>query len=335
MSKYHRSPILTVALVALVLSSVGFGPREAHAQYVAQAPDTVLISNSLASVTRREYDGELLKLPADMREGFANNPKRVNDLLVRMLVQKSLATQARTAKLDAVPDNAARIALEVDRLLAGLQIESVDQASGKEFDADVARYETRARETYLVNKAAYTEPAQISASHILFDTTKKNTSAEARRKAEEVRAKLVAGADFATLAKELSDDPASGQVGGQLGWFAEKQMDTAFAAAALALQKPGDLSQPVESVYGWHIIRLEGKRPGRVQAYDEAKPKILAELKRRHIEQSREAAIAAIRTDPKTELNQQAFDALIPKIDPEAIRRATEAAKRLSPAPAK
>src|SRR6478752_5385040 len=108
MSNYRISPVLAVALVALALSPFG----EARAQYVAQAPDTVLISNSFATVTRREYDGELLKLPADIRDGFANSPKRVTDLLVRMLVQKSLATQARAAKLDTTPDNAARIALE-------------------------------------------------------------------------------------------------------------------------------------------------------------------------------------------------------------------------------
>lgn len=321
--------------LALVLGTLALASPATQAQYLAQAPDTVLISNSLASVTRREYDAELTKLPADMREGFGSNPRRVNDLLVRMLVQKSLATRAREAKLDAPPENAARIALEVDRLLAALEVDAVERAAAAEFEANLPRYESRARELYLVDKAAYTTPAQVSASHILFDTTKKNTSAEARRKAEETRAKLVAGADFAALARELSDDPASGKAGGQLGWFAEKQMDPAFGAAAFALQKPGDLSPPVLSAYGWHIIRLDDKRPGTLPPYAEVREKILGDLKRRYIDEKRDAAIAAIRNDPKTAVNEAAVQALTPKIDREAIRRAQEAGQSVAAPPGK
>lgn len=321
--------------LALVLGTIALAGPVAHAQYVAQAPDTVLISNSLASVTRREYDAELTKLPADMRDGFGSNPRRVNDLLVRMLVQKSLAAKARAAKLDATPENAARIALEVDRLLAALEVDAVERAAAAEFDANLARYESRAREMYLVDKASYTTPAQVSAAHILFDTTKKYTPADARRKAEETRAKLVAGADFAALARELSDDPASGQAGGQLGWFAEKQMDPAFGAAAFALQKPGDLSPPVLSAYGWHIIRLDEKRPGALQPYPEVRDKILGELKRRYVDEKREAAIAALRSDPKTAVNDAAVQALTPKVDRDAVRRAQEAGQSTTLPPSK
>jgi hypothetical protein len=78
----------------------------------AQSPDTVLVSNSLAKVTRAEYDAELLKLPPDLREGFANNPRRVFELLQRMLVQKSLAAQARNSGLDKRPDVKARLDFE-------------------------------------------------------------------------------------------------------------------------------------------------------------------------------------------------------------------------------
>jgi len=317
--------------LALALAFLPVATPPAHAQYAAQAPDAILISNSLASVTRLEYDSELTKLPPDIRDGFSNSPKRVNDLLVRLLVQKSLAAQARQAKLDAVPDNAARIALEIDRLLAGFQVDAVERAAGTEFDKDIARYEARAREMYLVDKAAYTSPPEVNASHILFETRKAHTPAEARRLAEETRAKIVAGADFATLARQLSDDQVTGKEGGQLGWFAEKQMDPAFGAAAFALQKPGDLSEPVQSVYGWHIIRLDGKRPGKLQEYSEAREKIMAELRRRFVDQRREATIGAIRNDPKTAVNQDAVDALIPKIDRDAVRRAQEGAQPGAP----
>jgi len=107
-----RLPAALLLTVALAVSGA----------VCAQTPaaDTVLISNSVAKVTRAEYDAELKKLPADLRGGFANNPRRVNDLLMRMLVQKSLAVQAKAAKLDATPDAQANVffALLTEQLIA-------------------------------------------------------------------------------------------------------------------------------------------------------------------------------------------------------------------------
>lgn len=309
-----RSLLIPVAGICICLPAL--------AQGVAQAKDTVLLSNGLAEVTRHDYDTELSRLPPNLREGFSNDSRRVHDILSRMLLQKSLAAQARAAKIDQSPENAARIALEIDRLLASMEIATIESDAGAEFDANVARYEARARELYLVKKDAYTNPPQVSAAHILFDTTgKKYTPEEAHRKAVETRAKLVAGADFATLARELSDDRVSGEAGGELGWFVEKQMDPAFGAAAFALQKPGDLSDPVRSAFGWHIIKLEGKRPAVLQPYSEVREKILADLRQRFVDDKRNAALAAIRDDPKTTVNAEAIDALVPKVDLDAVRR--------------
>jgi len=300
----------------------------------AQSPDTVLVSNSLAKVTRAEYDAELLKLPGDLREGFANNPRRVYELLQRMLVQKSLAAQARNAGLDKRPDVKARLDLEVEKFLSAVEIEAVDAAAVAEFNANIARYEARARELYLVDKSAFTTPAQVSATHILFDPRKRGAEA-ARTLAIETRAKIAAGADMGKLAREISDDPSSSQNAGTLGWFSQKDMDPSFAAAAFALANVGDVSEPVQSQFGWHVIRLDGKRAGAVKPYEEARDQIMTELRKRAIEEKREAAVSAIRKDPKASINRDAVDALTPKVDPEAIRRAQEAVSgAVAPPPA-
>ena len=300
----------------------------------AQTADTVLVSNSLARVTRAEYDAELLKLPGDLREGFANNPRRVYELLQRMLVQKSLAAQARNAGLDKRPDVKARLDLEVEKFLSAVEIEAVDAAAVAEFNANIARYEARARELYLVDKSAFTTPAQVSATHILFDPRKRGAEA-ARTLAIETRAKIAAGADMGKLAREISDDPSSSQNAGTLGWFSQKDMDPSFAAAAFALANVGDVSEPVQSQFGWHVIRLDGKRAGAVKPYEEARDQIMTELRKRAIEEKREAAVSAIRKDPKASINRDAVDALTPKVDPEAIRRAQEAVSgAVAPPPA-
>ena len=322
---FPRAAALLLAIV-LVISLRGTA--------LAQAPaaNTVLISNSVTSITRAEYDAELMKLPVDLRGGFANSAKRVNDLLVRMLQQKTLATQARAAKLDAAPAAAQRIQLEVDRILAQMMVESVEAAAAAEFDANRGRYETRARESFMIDRAKYATPEMVSATHILFDT-KKRSSDEAKKLALEARAKIAAGADMNKLAREISDDPSAGNNDGSLGWFAQKDMDPAFGAAAFALKNPGDLSEPVQSQFGWHVIRLDGRRPAVAPTFDQARETIMAELRKNYIDEKREAVIGAIRRDPKTEINREAVDALTPHIDPEQVRRNLEATQR-APAPA-
>lgn len=136
-------------LLALVLTSLPTIAAE------GPAADAVLIANSRVSVTRAEYDAELLKLPPNLRDGFPNNPRRVTDLLTRMLVTKTLATVAKAAKLDQPPIARLRVELEIDRLLAQFMIEDVEAKAEANFDVNRVRFEVRARESFLVDKAKY------------------------------------------------------------------------------------------------------------------------------------------------------------------------------------
>lgn len=285
------------------------------------APDTVLVSNSVTSISRAEYDAELLRLPPNLREGFNNNPRRVTDLLTRMLVAKTFATQAKAAKIDQTAQNKLRIQLDLDRLLSQFMIDDIEAKADAEFEANRAKYEVRAREAFLVDKAKYATPEQVNATHILFDT-KKHTSDEAKKLAADARAKIVAGADMNALAREISEDPSSGNNNGSLGWFGQKEMDPAFGEAAFALKKTGDLSGPVQSQFGWHIIRLDGRRPPSTPTFEQAKDTIMAEIKKSFIDAKREDAVNAIRRDPAATLNREAVEALIPKVDVDQAKRA-------------
>ena len=80
------------------------------------------------------------------------------------------------------------------------------------------------------------------------------------------------GEDFAKVAKELSKDPGSSD-GGDLGWFTKDRMVKEFADAAFAM-KPGDISQPVKSQFGWHVIKVEERRTKPVPTFDQVKPQI-------------------------------------------------------------
>jgi peptidyl-prolyl cis-trans isomerase C len=320
-----RSLILAVLLLPVVVWS-------AVAAAQTGPDETVLVSNSLAKVTRADYEAELLKLAPDIRPGFANNARRVNDLLTRMLLQKSLAAQARAAKLDADPQTARRLELEADRLLSQFMVERIEAQAAAEFEASRANYEARARELFLADRAKYGTPEQVTVTHILFDTKKRDSDA-ARKLARETRAKIATGADMGQLARELSDDPSAQRNLGKIDWFARGQMDPAFSDVAFTL-KAGELSQPVLSQFGWHVIRLDDRRPATTPTFEQVRDAIMADIRKRYVDEKREAALNAIRRDPKTEVNRTAVDSLTIRIDPDAAKRALEMLPSNAPAPA-
>ena len=271
--------------------------------------DPVLVDNGKVQIHLSEYQAELLKLPPDIRAGFANSQKRIRDLLQRILVQKTLALQAQEQKLDQTPVNQTRLRLENERMLAGLRIEDLEAAVGREFDARGAQNVARARELYLSERKRFEVPEQVSASHILF-ALRRHSKEEALKLAEEARAKLLAGADFAELAHKVSEDPSVTTNGGDLGSFPRGQMDPAFTEAAFALKQPGDLSQPVLSSFGWHIIKLQARLPAHTRTFDEVKDSVVAEMRQRYIDERRDQLIASITNDPGIKVDEARVDAL-------------------------
>ena len=102
----------------------------------------------------------------------------------------------------------------------------------------------------------------VSAAHILILTPQKATEEQqrdAKRRIDSIYTALKAGADFETLAKQVSQDPGSARRGGLLGWFSRHQMIKEFEDAAFALQ-PGQMSEPFQSPYGWHIILMKERK---------------------------------------------------------------------------
>ncbi len=144
------------------------------------------------------------------------------------------------------------------------------------------------------------EPAtEYRAAHILVET---------EEEANDLRAQIEGGADFAALATEHSQDPGSGANGGSLGWFGLGQMVPEFEAAVTALE-PGAVSQPVQTQFGWHIIRLDETRkttPPPLEA-------VRAEVENQVRQEAVQAEIAALRAEASIEVVENA-------VAPEAIR---------------
>jgi peptidyl-prolyl cis-trans isomerase C len=286
---------------------------------------TVLIESPRAKLTKYDYDSELLRLTPDIRQGFSTDPNRVSSLVNNLWTTRVLAATARAQGIDGDADFKRRAASEMDRLLVAALVERIDAEVAREFDAKPTM-EQFARERYLANPAKYQLPERVSATHILFEVPK-HSSDEAKKLATEARARIVAGADMNALAKEISEDPSAKRNSGRLESFAASQMDPAFSRAAFALKKVGDISEQVESRFGWHVIRLDGRQPGGTRPFDEAKNDIIQEVRKAYIEERRRARIEELRNTPKPTVNDAAIDAMVIRADPEAIRKATEPKK--------
>ena len=138
-------------------------------------------------------------------------------------------------------------------------------------------------------QAAYEkETANLSeqrrAAHILIEVNDKVTDAQAKAKIEEIQARLAKGEQFEALAKEFSQDPGSASNGGDLGFAGPGVYDPDFEAALYALNKD-QVSAPVRSTFGWHLIKLLGVEAPEVPSFASLKGKLTHELKNQQVEQ--------------------------------------------------
>jgi len=140
--------------------------------------------------------------------------------------------------------------------------------------------EQDALEWYEQNRDQFISPVQRRSSHILLAADPEGDE-EVLARAEAVVARLAAGEDFAALATELSEDPGSASSGGDLGWNEAGVFVPEFEEALFALEEAGQYTAPVQSQFGYHIIRLEGLRGGDIAPFESARDEVLADLEER------------------------------------------------------
>jgi Parvulin-like peptidyl-prolyl isomerase len=276
--------------------------------------DPVLVKTDKVEVRKSDFDAAILMLPEEQRTAFAVSEKRVIQMLSDLLRSKTLANEAKKTKLDQTPEAKAMVDVQTMRIYARLQREKLEKESEELFAKEKPVYEAKAKEIYLLNKKDYVKPAQVDASHILFDAHKYDME-EGLKQAQEVRAKIVSGeATFEDMVAKESDDPGSASKLGRLGWFSSSEMVPEFSEAAFALKEKGEISKPVLTKFGWHLIRLEDKKGEQPLSYEEAEPIIMAKLKRDFIDEQRAKKMVAIEDDPSAQLDQEAIDALVVRL---------------------
>jgi len=299
----------------------------AGAVAAADTPDDVLVDAPQAKVTRADFNLAMERIPPDMRAAFRSNPRRVSQLVLNLLTTKLLAARARAAGLQppaGVPADSAR---ELEQALAAAEANAIDESAGRDFDAKLRSMEPTIRENFLVSKDKYRHPEKVKISIIAIGTEGRGDEG-AVAFARATRERLLAGADFAAVAKEVSQDDTSAADGGALPWMSADEMDPVIAKIAFAINRAGDISEPVPVEKGYIVIRLDDRRPSTPKTFDEARDSIVAAMRAEYIKRERDARVEALRSDPAIKVNEAAIDSLVYRVDSKAMRPPGGSAER-------
>lgn len=279
---------LTLALPVAIAQATSTSPASAAATATAGSP---ILARGLAGVVVSASDvlSEMRRAPQAEQKTFLANTDAVEKLVNNLLVRRQLAAEAIRDGLNKDPVTAATAAIALDRALSDARLAKLD-AQNTPSDAAL---EAEARTIYKDNEANFIRPPQTRASHILLSST----APDSLQKAKDLLAKLRAGASFEELAKANSTDAGSAVRGGDLGYFSAGSMVQPFEDALKALIKPGDLSEPVESQFGYHIIRLEDRRDKGLQPFEEVRDQIMAEGRTAILNESRVQKVKSINKD--------------------------------------
>jgi peptidyl-prolyl cis-trans isomerase C len=181
-------------------------------------------------------------------------------VLIEFLIENQLfADAAEGEQLGSGPAFSERLQYWRRRALRDVYFDKSVRSSIK--DADVRQY-------YAGQVGTMKPEEEVRARHILV---------ESKEKAREVFEKIAHGSDFSQLAKQYSKDPGSKDQGGELGFFGRGQMVPQFEEAAFKL-KQGEVSQPFESQFGWHIVRVDDRRQRPVPPFEAVKDRVIAHM---------------------------------------------------------
>lgn len=245
------------------------GPAFAQADKVVAKVDGIAITEKEIQLATEDLGERLAQLPEE----------RKRDEVINYLVDLKLGAKAAAeAKIGETPDFAARLAYYREKVL----LDEYLTREGKKAVTPEA-----AKKLFDDTTKAMAPEEEAHARHILVETEDQAKAAVAR---------LKKGEDFAKVAAELSKDPGSGKEGGDLGWFTKDRMVPEFAEAAFKLKK-GEISEPVKSQFGWHVIKLEDKRSKPLPDFAAVKPQIDQYLERK----AQQDLVIAMREKAKVE----------------------------------
>jgi peptidyl-prolyl cis-trans isomerase C len=255
---------LTILLMPLLIASLlaACSQQQNNASSANSAPTSPIVAKlDNQNLHESDIDAEINALPESMRD-IGADPRARAAILQTLIRRKILSRQAIAMGIDKDPV----VQQQIERARENILVQTLKD---QELKSLTPPDEKTIEAYYNSHKADFTIPEQIHARHILVND---------EDTANKVYRLLKRGKDFAALAAQYSQDDGTKARGGDLNWFSRGAMIPAFEEAAFALKKPGDISKPVHTQFGWHIIQLLGRRPATLKTLDEAHDEIISIL---------------------------------------------------------
>jgi peptidyl-prolyl cis-trans isomerase C len=247
--------IIVASLTAAALFGCQGGTPSSGSKSDTKKEGKVLAEVNGGSITTADFSRELKNLPEYLK-AMADTPEGRKEMLDTMVIRELILQQASKDGLDKGAEIEEKLQDLKKRLIVESFLKKKVETESQVSDADLQKF-------YEQNKDKFKADEQIKASHILVKTEKE---------AKDVQAQIKAGGNFEELAKKYSADSSAAK-GGDLGWFGKGSMVPVFEKAAMAL-KEGQVSDIVKSDFGFHIIKLTGKRAAGVRPLEEVKEQI-------------------------------------------------------------
>jgi len=219
-----------------------------------------------------DVDAYVHRIPATDRAGFMGKAERIETMLRNMLLDKQLAYEARELGLDKDPVVQKQIALAIDNALSRARVETFRES------LKAPDFSEQAREEYQANKQKYATPKRQDVKHILVDV-KARTSEEAEAIINQAAGKLAQDpSQFDALVESLSDDESKKDNHGLIENASSPAFVKQFADAAAKLTKVGEISPPVRTQYGFHILKLVKTQPEALPPFEQVRESIVSRL---------------------------------------------------------
>lgn len=238
-----------------------------------------LVSGAGVSVTVQDLKQDIERVPKELRIKTFSDPQAVQTNVSNTFVRRVLASEAVQQHLDQDPTIKAALDAARDRILSDARLAKIDAANVPTEEKMLAY----ARTSYKANTKRFDLPEEVRVRHILI----RPGESDARTKTEQLLKELKNGANFEELARKHSQDPGSAMNGGDLGMQQRGRMVKPFDDAAFKLSTIGELSEVIETQFGFHILKLEEKRPAGIRDFDLVKDTLLKEAKSKLINEGR------------------------------------------------
>lgn len=266
----------------------------------------MLVSTDRVVVTYKDFLAEIARIPEKDRFEFLTSRQRLATVVDNLMINKTLAKEARESGVDQREHVRAEIENQADKVLARYRGQDIIKALPK---IDLAAL---AKEAYLVNESRFRVPKQYETWHVLIDH-KGRTKESAHALATDLRARVLAGEALEEIALKFSNDPSAVKNKGTLPLTPQDGFAMPYGLA-IAKMAVGEVSQPVETQFGIHVIKLLRVTPESTIPFEHAKAELIAEAQIRREDIAYQAYIDALKRDKSFKLNADLLDLIRPAL---------------------